>query len=101
MTVTVEELARNTTLPCQVHRTHYPRPHVNHVHHVWPLGEGGPDVAANTVVACPTGHDNIHALIRLLKRYAGQVPAHLRAGYTREERRLAALGWSRIIRQAM
>lgn len=36
-------------------------------HHVWPLGEGGPDVAANKLLLCPTTHGNVHVLFRRFK----------------------------------
>lgn len=39
-----------------------------HAHHVWPLGMGGPDTDANTVFVCPSGHSNIHELLRLMLR---------------------------------
>ncbi len=51
---------------CQVHRVHVPRCYDVDLHHVWPLGEGGPETPENTVRICPTGHRNVHELLRLL-----------------------------------
>lgn len=89
-----------TTLPCQVHGGHRPESHVNDVHHVWPLGDGGPNHAANRIVVCPTGHYNIHRLLDLY-RAGGVPPWSVRRTYGFWERRFAALGWERIQRQAM
>lgn len=66
---------------------------------MWPVGDGGPDIPANKVIVCATGHNTIHCLIDLY-RHGVVLPSVLR-GYTREERRLAQLGWDRIQRQAM
>ncbi len=88
-----------TAQPCEVHRDHRPNSHVNHRHHVWPQGEGGPDVPGNVVVICPTGHENVHSVLRLLKRHGGNPARYLLAGYAREEIRLARLGFDRMQRQ--
>jgi hypothetical protein len=45
---------------------HRPEPVILHSHHVWPLGEGGPDIQANLLWVCPSTHSNIHELWRLL-----------------------------------
>lgn len=90
-----------TAKPCQVHNKHTPASHVNDVHHVWPLGEGGPDIAANRVVVCATGHHNIHKLISLFKVHHGNVPYTELRTFAFEERNLAQLGYERITRQAM
>ncbi len=39
-----------------------------HRHHVWPLFLGGPDTDNNTVMVCPTSHQNIHELLLLMIR---------------------------------
>lgn len=96
-----QPLPAKTVRPCEVHFTHQPTTHINEVHHVWPLGAGGPDVPANKVVVCATGHNNIHDLLsRWLKANADpgwDVQRH----YTRQERALAQLGFERIKRQAL
>lgn len=90
-----------TAAPCQVHNKHIPASHINERHHVWPKGEGGPDIPDNLVVVCATGHNNIHALIKLYKACRGAVPYSELRGYTTGERRYAKLGYERITRGAM
>lgn len=92
---------RTTRAPCQIHRTHIPKSHINEVHHIWPLGDGGPDIPDNKIVACATGHNSIHDLLNKYRQACGQPAAETLRHYSREERRLAALGWQRIQRQAM
>ncbi len=61
-----------TTLPaiagrrCVLHKYHSPEVVSFDVHHVVPTYMGGPDVASNRVVVCPTGHRNVHVLIGAL-----------------------------------
>lgn len=90
-----------TTAPCQVHRNHIPSSHVNEVHHVWPRGDGGPDVPANRVVICATGHNSVHHLLDAYRRANGDPGWAVRRQYHPGERALAALGWDRIQRQAL
>lgn len=90
-----------TALPCAVHGKHIPASHQNHYHHVWPRGTGGPDIKANQVVVCPTGHYNIHQLLDLFLLHSGEVPYSTLRTFAFEERRLARLGWERITRGAM
>lgn len=80
--------------PCEVHAVHAPWHSDVHVHHIWPLGMGGPDSRANTVSICPTGHTNVHALLRLAFRYGGvdAVPWEHRRRFHFDERHLARLG---------
>ncbi len=35
-------------------------------HHIFPLSMGGTDDAKNIVWVCPSGHQNIHELLRLM-----------------------------------
>jgi len=58
--------SKKIRLPCSVHSYHWPPSLAVDEHHVWPLGMGGPDVAANKIWVCPTGHRNIHASLNLL-----------------------------------
>src|SRR6266699_829326 len=49
---------------CKVHGYHgSAAPLATQLHHVWPLGMGGPDEDENLVEICPTGHVNIHTII--------------------------------------
>ncbi len=100
--LTAGDLApRMTTLPCLVHSKHIPESHVNHRHHVWPLADGGPSTNDNTVVVCPTGHGNIHALLKELLMHDGVLPYSRLRQFARQERAIAMLGWERIQRKAM
>ncbi len=85
-----------TSQPCEVHTSHAPTPRVNHKHHVWPLGKGGPDIPENIIVVCPTGHANIHDLLREYEVNLGRVTYTTSRRYARGEARIAKLGWDRI-----
>jgi hypothetical protein len=90
-----------TSQPCQVHNRHIPEPHVNHIHHVWPKGDGGPDIGDNKIAVCPTGHYSIHDLLREFKIYSGTVPYSVLRRYSYGERKYAELGYKRMTRNAM
>lgn len=90
-----------TSQPCQVHKRHIPEPRQNQRHHVFPLGEGGPNIEDNIVVSCPTGHMNIHMLLREFKLYSGKVPYSVLRQYSLGERQYAELGYKRMTRNAM
>lgn len=92
---------RSTRVACEVHKTHVPKSHINEVHHVWPLGDGGPDIKANKVVVCATGHNSIHDLLNKYRQAGGDPAKETLRHYSPEERRLALLGWSRIQWQGM
>lgn len=49
---------------CACVADHNPNAVQLHVHHIWPLGMGGPDDPANEVLVCPTTHAKIHRLLR-------------------------------------
>lgn len=52
------------TWTCALHRDHgSARPIRGAVHHVWPQGAGGPDIPANRVTICESGHGNVHAVM--------------------------------------
>jgi HNH endonuclease len=59
--------------PCLCVTRHAPRARRHHVHHVWPLGEGGPNTPGNLVPLCPTSHEDVHVLLDLY-REARKVP---------------------------
>ena len=72
-------------------------------HHVWPLGDGGPDTWDNQVILCANAHYSVHSLLDLARK-AGSVqavPWQVRRQYGSAVRVLATLGWERIQRQAM
>lgn len=70
------------------------------LHHVWPLGMGGPDKPANKVPLCANGHYATHAFIDLLIRYgvneydAPQVPWATAQHFGPKVRALALRGWN-------
>lgn len=101
MSVEPEAVLRTTTQPCELHSKHHPTSHVNHRHHIWPQGKGGPNISDNIVVVCPTGHYNIHDLMEQYIMLGGDVSWPTLKRYSFEERKYAKLGYERIIRKAM
>jgi len=97
----LSESVLTTELPCLIHARHIPRSHLNHLHHVWPLGRGGPNIAANRVPICPTGHTSVHLLLDMFILHRGRPPYGFIRSYPYAERELAALGYDRITRGAM
>ena len=81
---------------CEIHRSHSPNVHEPDVHHVWPRYAGGPDVADNRIVLCPTGHRNVHELIREYEKYDGEPPWSVRQHYGPAERWLARRAWEQM-----
>jgi hypothetical protein len=92
---------RTTSQRCELHGRHLPESHINHRHHVWPLGDGGPDISDNIIVICPTGHMNVHDLVSHYKMLMGEVPYTILRTYSFEERRVAKLGYDRLTRKSM
>lgn len=95
------EIVRQTRKPCELHTKHVPESHINERHHVWPLGAHGPDVPANIVVTCATGHNNIHELLKLYIAGRGVVPYSEVRRFSFKEREIAKLGWDRMTRGAL
>lgn len=90
-----------TSSPCMLHRRHMPESHVNEIHHIWPLGEGGPDEAANRVVVCPTGHYNVHRLLREWLLLNREPPYAYARSFSFQEREYAARGFAAIRRRSL
>lgn len=67
------------------------------VHHVFPRGAGGPDIASNRIVVCPNGHRRIHDYIRLLLKHQGQVPWPITRLFGPKVRHYARAGYDQII----
>jgi hypothetical protein len=65
-------------------------------HHIFPLGDGGPNVAANRVALCSNAHSAVHDLLDKMRRAGGAVPWPVRRRYGAAVRRLAALAWLHI-----
>jgi hypothetical protein len=95
------EPIRQTSAPCQVHERHVPPTHINEHHHVWPKGDGGPDIPENVITVCASGHNSIHLLIDLFKTNQGHIPYSELRTFAYAERRFAKLGYDRITRGAM
>jgi hypothetical protein len=84
---------------CELHNSHYPTPKRIDVHHIWPTGEGGPDVPENIIGVCQTGHTNVH---ELLEAYlAAEVTPGILNKYGKNEQKYALLGYKRISNQKL
>lgn len=75
--------------------------HLSHVpledHHVWPLGDGGPNVKANRRRLCSNAHSSTHDLLdKMRKTEGGAVPWTVRRLYGWRVRRLALAGYQAI-----
>lgn len=88
---------------CQVHKDH--RPNIEspegfniQVHHIHPLGEGGKDTPSNCIRVCPTGHDRIHHLIRVLWKNEGDLPTGWARKFHPKEVELAERGYRAIVK---
>ena len=78
---------------CLCVKRHSPRPSILHSHHVWPLGEGGPNVRANLLWLCPTTHMNVHELWRLMDKHSGTVPTAELRRFAKYVREVVQRGW--------
>lgn len=84
---------------CKVHRSHRPWVSDPEIHHIEPLGMGGEDVRTNVVTVCPTGHTNLHNLLRIALRHGGsvkKVPWKIRRKYSFAERMITEEALRRI-----
>lgn len=61
-------MSHDTGAICLCRATHSPHPLELNEHHILPLAMGGPDVPSNRVFICPTGHANVHELLRHMLR---------------------------------
>lgn len=67
---------------CKCVGKHIPKPMELHKHHIWPLGEGGPDNRENLLLLCPTTHANVHRLWRAYEKYNGRPPWDMLKNYS-------------------
>lgn len=72
---------------------HTPHPVDVEVHHVWPQGQGGPDVPSNRVNLCPNGHSAVHWLLLRYKKHNGLPPWDDRRRLNPYLRQIADRGW--------
>lgn len=88
---------------CSIHKQHRPGirrsdgSETTEVHHIWPTGEGGPDVPRNRVRVCPNGHSRIHELLNALLRGGGALPAGMAGRYHPREREIAMRGYRAVV----
>lgn len=86
-------MAMGRTCWCHTHRDDVPL----EVHHIWPLGSGGPDIKANRVTVCSNAHSATHDLLaKMLKAGTSSLPWYVRIRYGSKVRRLAAAGFAAI-----
>jgi hypothetical protein len=83
----VARMPMGTTCAVHKHRSYVPMER----HHVWPLGMGGPNIAANLITVCCNGHYEIHEYLRQLILH-GQAPANWRH-FSPKVRAYALSGW--------
>jgi hypothetical protein len=87
---------------CQHHALHRPSlkrldgRYTVDLHHIWPLGHGGPNTKANTTHICPSGHVRVHELLEQLLRAGGELPWAVLRHYGQAERQLARRGFEAI-----
>jgi hypothetical protein len=62
-------------------------------HHVWPLGEGGPDRPGNMLYLCGSSHNSVHALWRQYVKHGGAPPPAVLQRYRQYVRGIVADGW--------
>jgi hypothetical protein len=63
------------------------------VHHIWPVGMGGPNVAANKVTVCCNAHYSIHEALRQLILHNGNVPLDTWKHFGVKVKHYAMQGW--------
>ncbi len=99
-------MAHDAGKVCKCSSDHKPGVLENVIHHVWPMGDGGPDDPLNEVYVCPTTHYNVHELYRTMKKFSKEISLYqFSAAYdvpvSRYARDLAALGFRRFMAKAM
>ena len=60
--------------PCLCVSEHRPAGPFNDIHHLDPLGEGGPDTPENRIPACGPTHDWAHVIYRSFKKAGSVLP---------------------------
>lgn len=64
------------------------------IHHVWPLGDGGPNIATNRLPLCSNAHGSVHYCLDMMRK--GYVPWKVRRHYGPGVRAVAERGWAEI-----
>lgn len=60
--------------PCVCVKNHSPKVNRTALHHIWPMGMGGPDHKTNIVPLCPTTHSEVHLILEAFARADAVVP---------------------------
>jgi hypothetical protein len=67
------------------------------IHHVWPLGDGGPNASGNKVALCANAHSSTHDLLAKMKHSRTvHLPEPVQRMYGVKVRRLARAGFNAI-----
>lgn len=98
-------MSHNHGHECRCVSEHIPAPLDPERHHVWPLGNGGPDIMENRVWLCPTTHTNAHEILRHMGKEGlltwGEVLAMYDERVTRAAYEVAVIGYLRIFHRRM
>lgn len=86
-------MAFGRTCAVHVHDTFAPQ----ESHHIWPLGDGGPNVKSNRLLVCSNGHGEIHGYLDLLFKYDGTVPWRIGRHFGVKVRQYALQGYRQIL----
>lgn len=77
---------------CAVHRHTSAVP--LEVHHIFPVGDGGPNAEVNKITVCANGHYEIHACLDLLRH--GKLTWRQKISFGYRVRTYALAGWVQI-----
>lgn len=77
--------------PCRCVKNHTPQVTRTHIHHIWPLGLGGPDTKENKKPLCPTTHGEVHLILEAFQRKGKRLERQ--RGWGQYAYLLAVRGW--------
>ena len=78
---------------CAVHTHHSLVP--IEIHHIWPLGLGGPNTRDNRIPLCSNAHSAVHSFLTLLIKGGGKVKWTTARQYGHRVRDLALQGYEK------
>lgn len=68
------------------------------IHHVWPLGNGGPNIPSNKVAVCANAHSSAHDLLdKMMHAQTIHLPLTVQRLYGWKVRRVARAGYLAIV----
>lgn len=87
---------------CRCVSEHRPQPLEYVIHHLDPVGMGGPDVPENRVWLCDNAHRNVHELLRAMLREDRLIPLSVfsevyTVAVSRYAYSVAAEGYRRVV----